>query len=105
MYCYSVKLNTGDYKAVDWIMQRIKREFFRPKTKDKNRPSIFAKRESGRASRQNSKARARENSVSGHIKSMTNENDKNEEGKYERVSFIDFLTEEELVVIRPWKLL
>lgn len=102
IYCYAVKLNTGDYKAVDWIIQRIKREFFRPTAKDQSRPSIFAKRESGRASRQNSKARARENSVSGHIKSTT-ETDNNE-AKYERVSYLDFLTEDELVVVRPWKM-
>jgi len=49
---YSVKLNTGDYKAVDWIIQRIKREFFKPVVPQK-RPSIFAKKvvQSRRASR------------------------------------------------------
>lgn len=51
--CYAVKLNTGSYKAIDWIIQRIKTEFFRPVVTQK-RPSIFAKKQSGRASRQNS---------------------------------------------------
>lgn len=53
MICsYAVKLNTGGYKAIDTIIQRIKREFFRPETAQK-RPSIFAKKvvHSGRASR------------------------------------------------------
>lgn len=98
MCSYSVKLNTGDYKAIDCIIQRIKREFFKPVAAVK-RPSIFAKKvvHSGRASRQNSQARARENSVSGHIRCT----DKSNEAKYQRVSYVDFLMEEELVTRRP----